>query len=150
MSFRFNWGTGIFIVIVLFLLSMAAVIYFSMQQRFDLVETGYYPQGLEYQKKIDQKANAGRLSGKITFSQTDGFLNILYPEDFRNQVVKGTVYLFRPSDQNADQTDSIRMDSALVQRIPTGKLLAGRYLAKISWSMNGQDYYYEEGLRIQK
>ena len=93
MSFRFNWGTGIFIVIVLFLLSMAAVIYFSMQQRFDLVETGYYPQGLEYQKKIDQKANAGRLSGKITFSQTDGFLNILYPEDFRNQVVKGSVYL---------------------------------------------------------
>lgn len=150
MSFRFNWGTGIFIVIVLFLLSMAAVIYFSLQQRFDLVEEGYYPEGLEYQKKIDQKANAGRLSGKISFSQTDGFLQIRYPEDLRNQVVKGTVYLFRPSDQNADYTDSIRLDTALVQRISTAKLLEGRYLAKISWMMNGQDYYYEEGLRIQK
>ena len=150
MSFRFNWGTGIFIVIVLFLLSMAAVIYFSLQQRFDLVEEGYYPEGLEYQKKIDQKTNAGRLSGKISFSQTDGFLHIRYPEDLRNQVVRGTVYLFRPSDQNADYTDSIRLDTALVQRISTAKLLEGRYLAKISWMMNGQDYYYEEGLRIQK
>lgn len=150
MSFRFNWGTGIFIVIVLFLLSMAAVIYFSLQQRFDLVEEGYYPEGLEYQKKIDQKANAGRLSGKISFSQTDGFLHIRYPDDFRNQEIKGTIYLFRPSDQNADQTDSIRMDTSLIQQISTRKLLAGRYLAKISWKMNGQDYYYEEGIRIQK
>ena len=66
MKFKFNWGTGIFIFITLFLLVNAFVIYKSFQQRNDLVEEEYYPQGLEYQKQIDRFAKANALSAKIS------------------------------------------------------------------------------------
>ncbi len=150
MSFKFNWGTGIFIFIGLFLLSMFALVYFSMQQRFDLVETEYYPQGLEYQKQIERIANADQLSGRISIVQEPGFLLFRYPEAMRDKKTSGIVYLFRPSDQDADFTDSLRFDSTLVQRIPLDRLKSGRYIAKISWTMNGKEYYYEEGVRIVK
>jgi len=150
MSFKFNWGTGIFMFIGLFLLSMAALIYFSLQERFDLVETEYYPQSLEYQKQIDRIAVTGKLSEKILISQQQDQLSVKFPVELKGKVVKGQIYMFRPSDQDADFTDSLKIDTGLIQRIPVSKLKAGRYIAKISWLMDGKEYYYEEGVRIMK
>jgi hypothetical protein len=150
MSFKFNWGTGIFVFIALFLVSMVILVYFSMQQRSDLVEKEYYPKGMEYQKQIERIANADQLPGKISIVQEPGFLLFRYPEVMKGKKTAGIVYLFRPSDQDADFTDSLQFDSTLVQRIPLDKLKAGRYIAKISWTMGGKEYYYEEGVRIVK
>lgn len=148
MSFKFNWGTGIFIFIAVFLLSMGALVYFSMQQRFDLVEDEYYPQSLAYQKQIDRMANAGKLSGKVILEQVDSSLLIRFPEDLSGREVKGMVHMFRPSDEHADFSDSLQLDSGLVQRIPLNRLINGRYIAKISWQMDGKEYYLENSVRI--
>lgn len=150
MSFKFNWGTGIFAFIALFLVSMVALVYFSMQQRFDLVETEYYPQGLEYQKQIERIANADRMSGRISIVQDQDFLLFRYPAEMQNGISRGVVYMFRPSDQDVDFSDSLQFDSTLLQRIPLERLKGGRYIAKISWTMDGKEYYYEEGVRIVK
>jgi hypothetical protein len=150
MSFKFNWGTGIFTFIALFVVSMVALVYFSMQQRSDLVEKEYYPKGMEYQKQIERIANAEQLSGKISIVQEPGFLLFRYPAEMQDGITEGLVYMFRPSDQDVDYTDSLRFDSTLVQRIALDKLKAGRYIAKISWTMDGKEYYHEEGVRIMK
>ncbi|NTW23227.1 MAG: hypothetical protein HGA37_00895 [Lentimicrobium sp.] len=150
MSFKFNWGTGIFTFIALFLLGMVVLVYFSMQQRNDLVETEYYPQGLEYQNQIDRISNADKLTGKFIIEQKDEMLLIKYPDDLAGKDVKGLINMFRPSDIEADVIDSLKFDSALVQRIPLAELKAGRYIAKISWTMDGKEYYHEEGVRIAK
>ena len=150
MSFKFNWGTGIFMFIGLFLLSMVALIYFSSQQRFDLVETEYYPQSLEYQQQIDRIANARAMTGKISIEQQQHEIVFTYPADFKGKTIKGTVLMFRPSDQYADFTDNIRFDTALVQRISTERMKTGKYIAKIAWIMDGKEYYHEENLRITR
>lgn len=150
MSFKFNWGTGIFLFIALFLLSMALLVYFSLQQSNDLVETGYYPQSLEYQKQIDRIANAKALSGSILIEQGVDALILKYPADFSDKVVKGKVFLFRPSDQAADFTDSLQFDTTLIQRIPIEKFSSGKYSVKISWEMDGREYYHEQSVRILK
>jgi hypothetical protein len=150
MSFKFNWGTGIFTFIAIFLIGMVALVYFSMQQRFDLVETEYYPQGLEYQKQIDRIANTDKLTGKFLIEQQQEILLITFPEDLKGKNVTGLVNMFRPSDIEADVIDSLKLDSSLVQRIPAAGLKAGRYIAKISWTMDGIEYYHEEGVRINK
>lgn len=150
MSFKFNWGTGIFMFIGFFLLSMAVLIYFSLQQKTDLVEPGYYPQSLEYQKQIDRMSVAGQLSEKIRITQQQDLLLIKFPVDMKGKDFKGKIYMFRPSDQDADFTDSIRADTALIHKIPVSELMAGKYIAKISWLMDGKEYYFEEGVRILK
>lgn len=150
MSFKFNWGTGIFTFIAIFLIGMVVLVYFSMQQRFDLVETEYYPQGLEYQNQIERISNADKLSGKFLIEQKEEMLLITFPSDLKGKEVQGLVNMFRPSDIEADVIDSLKIDSMLVQRLPLAELKAGRYVAKISWNMDGKEYYHEEGVRIVK
>jgi len=147
---KFNWGTGIATFIGLFLIGMGVLIYASLQQRFDLVEQEYYPQGLEYQKQIDKMANTAALSGKLKLEQNENELLVLFPDDMRNIPVIGTIHIFRPSDENADFTDSIKLDSSLVHHILISRLVHGKYIAKISWEAEGKQYYAEESIGIVK
>jgi hypothetical protein len=150
MKIKFNWGTGIFIFIALFLLANAVVIYFSFQQKNDLVAEEYYPQGLEYQKQIDRFAKTNALSGKIVISEDKDGLVILYPADLKGKDLKGEVVFFRPSDENADFQDSISFDTAMIQRIAVDKFIRGKYVAKFLWEMDGKEYAHESVFRINK
>lgn len=150
MKIKFNWGTGIFIFITLFLLVNAFVIYKSLQQKYDLVEQEYYPQGLEYQKQINRFANANSLTGKITISEVGDELQIVYPEELKGKNIRGKVIFFRPSDENADFTDSIKFDSAMMQRVSLNKMLSGKYIAKFFWEMDGKEFAQESAVRVEK
>lgn len=148
MKVKFNWGTGIFIVISLFLLANAVVIYKSFQQKYDLVEKEYYPQGLEYQKQIDRFANANSLTDSIKIVSESGSMKIIYPLDFKGKDVKGNVIFFRPSDENADFQDSIKYDTAMVQQIPLEKMVGGKYIAKFFWTFEGKEFAHECSVRV--
>lgn len=58
MRIKWNWGTGILIGIIAFMAFIIGLVYFSVQQNFDLVERDYYPKALEYQQQIDKEENA--------------------------------------------------------------------------------------------
>ena len=148
MKIKFNWGTGIFIFIVLFLIANAFVIYKSFSQRNDLVEEEYYPQGLEYQKQISRFANANSLGGQIELNENAGELIITYPKSLKGKDVKGKINFFRPSDENADFNDSIRFDTAMVQRIPVQNMMKGKYIAKFFWKMEGKEFAHESTVRL--
>ena len=148
MKIKFNWGTGIFIFIALFLVANAFVIYFSLQQKYDLVTEEYYPQGLEYQKQIDRFANANNLGGKLIVTEESGELVIQYPAELRGRDVAGQIVFFRPSDEKADFKDSIRFDTAMIQRIPIQKIMKGKYIAKFFWIMDSKEYASEKTVRI--
>ena len=150
MKLKFNWGTGVFIFIAIFLLVNAFVIYKSLQERYDLVSEEYYPQGLEYQKQIDRFANANALSGKIAITQDQHNLLITYPVDMKGKNVKGQVVFFRPSDQNADFQDSLKFDTTLIQQVPVGEFIGGKYVAKFFWKMDGREYAKEITFRVNK
>ena len=150
MKIKFNWGTGIFIFIALFLLANAVVIYFSFQQKNDLVTEEYYPQGLEYQKQINRFAKANALSTKIVISEDKDGLVIKYPDDLKGKNLQGEVVFFRPSDENSDFHDSIRFDTAMIQLIPEGKFIRGKYVAKFFWIMDGKEYAHESTFRVMK
>lgn len=148
MKHKFNWGTGIFLFISLFLLANAFVIYKSLQQKYDLVSEEYYPQGLEYQKQIDRFANANALAGKIRISEESNSLIISYPGELKGKNVKGQVIFFRPSDENADFNDSIRFDTSMIQRIEVDKMMKGKYIAKFFWLMDGKEFAHETTVRL--
>jgi nitrogen fixation protein FixH len=148
MKIKFNWGTGIFIFIGLFLLVNVFVIYKSFEQKYDLVEEEYYPQGLEYQKQINRFANANSLSGKIEIEEIADGLLISYPHDLKGKKIKGQVVFFRPSDENADFSDSINFDTAMQQHIALQKKIRGKYIAKFFWTMDGKEYAHEKTIRL--
>ena len=148
MKIQFNWGTGIFIFIALFLLVNAFVIYKSFQQRNDLVTEEYYPQGLEYQKQIDRFANADSLTSKIQISVDANELNIRYPIELKGKDAIGKVVFFRPSDERADFTESIQFDTSMIQRIVVNKMMKGKYIAKFFWVLDGKEFAQECTVRL--
>ena len=148
MKIKWNWGTGIFVFISLFLLVNAVVIYLSLQQRNDLVAEEYYPQGLEYQKQIDRFANANALKSTILISSRSNELIISYPGELKGKDIKGQVIFFRPSDERADFRDSIRFDTTMIQRIPVHEKMKGKYIAKFFWVMDGREYAHESTVRL--
>jgi len=148
MKIKFNWGTGIFIFIALFLLACSFVIYMSFQQKYDLVEEEYYPQGLEYQKQIDRFANANSLTGKIEITEVSDGLQITYPKELKGKDLKGQVIFFRPSDENADFRDSIQFDTVMVQHISLQSNIKGKYIAKFFWTMDGKEFAHESTVRF--
>jgi hypothetical protein len=149
MKLKLNWGTGIAIVIGLFLIANAIVIYKSLGLNFDLVEKEYYPQGLQYQKQIDRFANANSLSSGISILSENGACRIVYPTEMKNSDVKGTFTFFRPSDEKSDFSDSIRVDTSAIQYVNSEKLMKGKYIAKFFWKMNGKEFAVEKVVRVQ-
>lgn len=143
MKIKFNWGTGIFLFILLFLAVNGFVIYKSLQQKNDLVTSEYYPEGLAYQKQIERMSNYNALQGKIAINAANDQLVISYPGEMKDKSVKGSFQLFRPSDEKLDITDTIQPDTGLMQKIPLEKFRKGKYIAKFIWTMDKKEYACE-------
>jgi hypothetical protein len=146
---KFNWGTGIFIVIVLFLLAVISFFIFINTLDINLVEDNYYEKELVYQEKIDKISNTGSLPGKITISQAPGILVIQFPTLDSAMVPVGTVLLYRPSDPKKDFTVPLQLDASRRQAIDISGISSGKWTVKLDWEMGGEEYYFEEGMVLQ-
>ena len=51
---KFNWGTGILITIIVFMIVPIGTVVFLMNQDVDLVATDYYNKGIQHQEQIDR------------------------------------------------------------------------------------------------
>jgi hypothetical protein len=147
---KFNWGHGIFIFLTIFVLSMVFVVYKSFQQDNALVEKEYYPKGLEYQKQIDRIGNANSLSEKIAVEPVNGIAVVKYPKSLYEGMAKGKLFFYRPSDDAGDLEVDMKVDSSLIQKVPIDKLMNGKYLLKISWTMQSKEYFQEEVIHITR
>lgn len=146
---KFNWGHGIFLFLTIFVLSMVFVVYKSFQQDNALVEKEYYPKGLEYQKQIDRIGNANSLSERITVEPVEDVAVVKFPKSLFEGNAKGKLFFYRPSDDAGDLEVDISLDSSLIQKVPIDKLMKGKYIVKISWTMQSKEYYQEEVIHIK-
>ncbi|MEI7898484.1 MAG: FixH family protein [bacterium] len=145
---KWNWGTGIFIVIVLFLGACVAFIIYSQHQKWSLVEDDYYPRELRHEEKLVKMRNAGALSTHLLVSLGKSNLVIQFPADLKGKALTGTIDIYRPSDETMDVLLPVAADTALIQLVPLNKLSKGRYVVKADWNSAGVDYYQELDLFI--
>lgn len=145
---KWNWGTGIFIVIVLFLGACTAFIIYSRGEVWSLVEEDYYPKELRHEEKLVKMRNANALSMAIQVKLDPTNLLIIFPTDFRGKKLEGNIDVYRPSDETKDVILPVSADTALTQRIPISLLSKGRYVVKIDWQSEGTLYYEEHDLYI--
>ncbi|MEI7662776.1 MAG: FixH family protein [Bacteroidota bacterium] len=140
---KWNWGTGIFIFIVLFLIACFAFLYYAQHQKFSLVEEDYYPKELRYEEKLVKMRNTNALLMQMMIRLDKSSLIIQFPGDFKGKKVSGSVNIYRPSDERLDLLLPVAADTSLIQSVPLNKLTQGRYVVKVDWSSEGK-YYYKE------
>lgn len=144
MKIKFNWGTGIFIVIIAFVGFFISFIIFSQTQEINFVTEDYYTQGINHQEKIDKKKNTDALGEDISVQlNNEQNFAIKFPAFFKGKKVSGNIQLYYVTDGRQDKNVKIELDENLNQIINTQDLPKGRYFFKIDWQAGGKSYYYE-------
>ena len=146
---KMNWGTGIFITLVIFLIGMMTLVIISSMQPLNLVSPDYYPKGIDYQKQINKISRVKALDKKIEFSQNDGNVYIEFPSLDSLNTIDGEILFFFPRDSNLDQAYKINVNEALIQVVSTEGMAKGRCIIKVDWSQNSIDYYLEQAIMIK-
>ena len=146
---KWNWGTGIFIFIVLFMGACVAFFIFASRQDNSLVESDYYARGLKYEEVLQKMRNTATLSRSPGIQVDRDRISIRYPDEFKGISVMGTVCLYRPSDKKYDQVIPVAIDTALLQQIPASGLHKGKYIVKLDWTMNNRSYYFEKEIFVE-
>ena len=146
MKMKYNWGTGLLITIILFILAVVAFFIWSSNLDINLVEDNYYEKELAYQEKIDKIRNLKSFQETVKVKLSQGRLRIDLPKYFMGKKSEGNVLFYRPSDPGKDFTVPLVINDSSFQIIDATRLDPGRYVIKIDWTTDGVAYYYEEAV----
>lgn len=147
-KFKFNWGTGIAVFYITFVIAMLTFVFWTTGNNRDLVTDDYYAEELVYQKTIDNKARANELVGEVSISSRIGRIDLKLPEGMNNKFIKGELFLYRQDDKRKDtkfQFEGSRLDFSFNSE----KIVTGRWKAKLSWAAEGKEYYFEDNIWIK-
>jgi len=148
MKMKFNWGTGILIVIITFLLIVIAFFIFINNLDINLVEDNYYEKELVYQERIDKINNTSALPGDIKITHQPGTILIQFPDTDATLKPVGSIWFYRPSDPKKDFTVPLQLNDSLRQVLDVTSIDKGKWIIKMDWDTGGKEYYFEEVIII--
>ncbi len=146
---KFNWGTGIALVYVLFAGGMIALVMASRNHDPGLVSKDYYVLDLNYQKRIEQKQNTETLAQKpaIQFLKNEQALRVQFST---TDVLptSGTLKIYRSTTTADDVSFPIKLDEAGGMNIPTNNMAGGRWHVDVEWQAGQTPYFYDLTVNI--
>lgn len=138
---RINWGTAIAIVYATFATATVGFVAFALQHPVQLVSENYYADSLAHDAKRAAVENADRLPASV-LAADGGDIVVAVPVEQRADA-HGEIRMYRPSEATADRTWALALDAAGTQRVSTGDLRRGRWIAQLSWTSGSRSYYRE-------
>ena len=136
-----NWGKWIIVAFVLFAGFIATLMTVCMREEISLVSKDYYKDELVYQDQISRINNANSLDKKPVIVTAGNYIEVDFMQF--NEIEGGELKLFRPSDSRMDKVFSLRSTEATKQIFAIEGLSKGHYRARMSWAMNGKEYFIE-------
>jgi len=146
---KINWGTGITITIVVFMLISFWLIYFSFNQEVNLVRDDYYEAEVKHDEQTETINRTNNLTNPLKISVDASSVLIKFPVDAENTKISGEIMFYRPSDRNLDFTVNIDPDTSNQQIVNTEKLLKGMWKVNVYWNIDSVKYYNEQIIMVQ-
>jgi hypothetical protein len=137
-----NFGKWIVVAFVLFALFIGTLVTVCVKQDVNLVSKNYYKDELVYQQQIKRISNTAQLQQKPAITTLGN--NIVISLDKQFKIQGGQVKFFCPSNPQMDKEFELRMTGENSQTFDTGIFQKGMYKAKLTWKMEGEEYYYEQ------
>ena len=144
---KFNWGTGILIFLILFLLASAGIIIFSLTQEVNLVHKDYYEKGVDHTEQMRIAERSAPFENALQVGYSDEMVRITFEASVSARIDSGTVLLYRPSSSRDDLSFSLESRSQGIE-IPKNGLLKGRYILKFTWYAGGLKYSLDKPINI--
>jgi len=148
MKIRWNWGTGIVVAMLLFMIFILQFVYrVTFVDKYDhhLVSKDYYKDELHYQDEIDKENRTLDLKQDIEFINNDQGLLIRFPSDFDEEKIEGTIHFQRFSNEKLDFNKEIELSDHSIL-IPKEVLLAGKWDIKVEWKYNNENYLTKKSI----
>ena len=142
-----NWGYKIIVVYAVLISGMLYLAFKSTEPNIQLVTEDYYTKELVYQQKIDEIKRTAALSAPLELAFNNQTLTIIFPKDFSSKKITGTVTLYCPSDEKMDRHQSFVANDKKVVMLMRGTK-QGLHYVKLSWVVEGINYYYEKKIMI--
>ncbi|MFZ4401289.1 MAG: FixH family protein [Bacteroidales bacterium] len=144
---KFNWGHGILLFMILFLLLSIAFIIFSLNQSEDLVSDDYYEQGAGYSKQIEINKRSSVYIDSINVNPINSGIIINLCKSLASSGDTLYIHFYRPSDKKADLKIKSLMSDEI--SIPSTELKSGRFLVKMSWNHAGNSYNIQKDILLK-
>lgn len=144
---KFNWGTGILIFLILFLLAGGFFIAFAMRQEVSLVHENYYERGVDHSDQIKVQERSAPYKDALYTRQDESSLYVGVQEDMAAAMDSAFLVLYRPSDKHLDLDFPFEPTRGELV-IPMEELKTGRYILKLHWSSGGLKYATENTVVI--
>ena len=141
-----NWGKGLAIAMVGFMLLILYMVITLMTKSTDLESEDYYQKEIDFEQEISAIKNMNELKDKVIVSQNDDFVFVKFP-DLEN-IDSIEVLMFRPNDEKEDQSFGLKNSKSLL--ISKKKLNNGIYEMDIQFKIKDKIYLKKETIRITK
>ncbi|MCF6269482.1 MAG: FixH family protein [Melioribacteraceae bacterium] len=146
---KMSWGTGITIVIVLFLIvTIGQAIAIHVFIDYDLVVEEYYEADLKYQTQIDKVERTNALSDRLKIKLINQFIEFDFPSIFEDKAISGFIHFYKPSNDLLDKTQAVKLNEDNKMFFATNELKTGLWKVKVNWEVNGIEYYNEKLLMV--
>ena len=136
---KWNWGTGILLSIIIFMLILIGIVYVFMNQDVDLVTKDYYGKELKYQDHINKMNNTSESGKEIGISYINNSVKLVFPDSASDVKPSGSIYFYRPSGSNKDFSLPVEISSGNIQTINAASFDKGLWTIKIEWEMGGKN-----------
>lgn len=145
---KFNWGHGIVLSFVLFILFIGYFVYrmtTDVRADHELVTPDYYQKELNYQEDINALTATERAGYQLLIQRSPEGLRVYFPQDLEAKGIEGKLSLYRPSDRRLDSDLPIDL-TKLSMLVPDSRLLDGRWDIEVDWTYQGTRYLYKESI----
>ena len=144
MKIKFNWGSGIAAVYILFMIGIIIMVIIFMNQDVSLESKDYYTKGIKYQNEIDKMKRSKGLPEQLNISAEQTSVVFKFPKIFSSKEINGKIYFYRPSDATKDFSVNVVLDSSSSQLIPTINFVKGLWKIKVDWNVKDNSYLDEK------
>ena len=144
---KFNWGTGIAVVLTLFVGGMMWTFFNTGNHQQELVVSEYYNKEGDAIDRANHLSNAREVGAELTTNLTEEALELTIPDVLVHPESTGQVVLYYPTAAAQDQTLTWPA-GAQEMRIPRSGLAPGRSILRVTISGGGRSYLLEKNLLL--
>lgn len=146
---KFNWGHGIAIFLVIFLVLNVAAVLFTFSQDVELVTDNYYEKELKYEDELIRERRGMDLKDQLQIDLNKLNLVINYPPSLLKQSVKGNIHLYRPDQKKFDYIIKVEHDSTGQQIINMSGKAPGKWKISIELNDGSLDYLFKKDIFLR-
>jgi hypothetical protein len=143
-----NWGKGIALVLITFIIYISSFVYVAFTKNADLVSEDYYENELSYDQTKAEKANFIALNSKIQIDKEVEGIIFQFPNELE-QLKEGSIEFYRPDQKKYDRSFDINLADGNIQAIDYNNFVDGYYDISIRWEdQDDKAYIYESSIQF--